>query len=129
MRSCTPTPSAPTATGRQSGESQKTQACPKAGPNRSRHRYADPRTATLHPRCKVATKRLFLFHRARRILFLGKTKKRMGGASPVETAPWREPDLVTPAGQTNRPQPPLRGPGPMQWQIYFFPCSAFMRFS
>ena len=29
-------------------------------------------------------KRLFLFHRARRILFLGKTKKRMGGAPPWE---------------------------------------------
>ena len=35
------------------------------------------------PEC---AQRFFLFHRARRILFLGKTKKRMGGASPVETA-------------------------------------------
>ena len=32
-------------------------------------------------------KRLFLFHRARRILFLGKTKKRMGGASRMDNAP------------------------------------------
>ena len=39
------------------------------------------------PLHRSAHKRLFLFHRARRILFLGKTKKRMGGASPVETAP------------------------------------------
>ncbi len=31
--------------------------------------------------------RFFLFHRARRILFLGKTKKRMGGASPVGAEP------------------------------------------
>ena len=45
MRSCTPTPSVPSATGRQSQKSQKTQACPKASPNRSRHRYVDPRRA------------------------------------------------------------------------------------
>ena len=45
MRPCTPPPSAPSATGRQSQKSQKSQACPKAGPNRSRHRYADPRRA------------------------------------------------------------------------------------
>ena len=44
MRSCTPTTSAPSATGRQSGELQKGLACPKARPNRSRHWYADPRT-------------------------------------------------------------------------------------
>ena len=40
----TPTTSAPSATGRQSGKSQKSIACPKARPNRSRHWYADPRT-------------------------------------------------------------------------------------
>ena len=44
MRSCTPTTSAPSATGRQSGKSQKSIACPKARPKRSRHWYADPRT-------------------------------------------------------------------------------------
>ena len=44
MRSCTPTTSAPSATGRQSGKSQKSIACPKARPNRSSHWYADPRT-------------------------------------------------------------------------------------
>ena len=43
--------------------------------------HADPRTATLHARAKLRPKRLFLLHRARRVLFLGKTKKRMGGAS------------------------------------------------
>ena len=36
------------------------------------------------PEC---AQRFFLFHRARRILFLGKTKKRMGGASPVGAEP------------------------------------------
>ena len=61
--------------------SQKTQACPEASPNRRLHRYADPRTATLHACAKLRPKRLFLLHRARRVLFLGKTKKRMGGAS------------------------------------------------
>ena len=80
-----PDAGAPSATGRQSQKSQKSQACPKAGPNRSRHRYADPvaRRAAA-PEC---AQRFFLFHRARRILFLGKTKKRMGGASPVGAEP------------------------------------------
>ena len=45
MRSCTPTTSAPSATGRQSGKSQKSIACPKARPNRSRHRFAAPPSA------------------------------------------------------------------------------------
>ena len=44
MRSCTPTTSAPSDTGRQSGKSQKSIACPNARKNRSRHWYADPRT-------------------------------------------------------------------------------------
>ena len=43
--------------------------------------HADPRTATLHACAKLRPKRLFLLHRARRVLFLGKTKKRTGGAS------------------------------------------------
>ena len=45
MRSCTPTNLAPSATGRQSQESQKRIACPKARQNRRLHRYADPRRA------------------------------------------------------------------------------------
>ena len=45
MRPCTPMTAAPSATGRQLQKSQKAQACPKASPNRSRHRYADPRRA------------------------------------------------------------------------------------
>ena len=65
--------------------------------------HADPRTETLHVRAKLRPKRLFLLHRARRVLFLGKTKKRMGGASPVETAPWREPD--SPSNGTHPIQP------------------------
>ena len=45
MRPCTPTRSAPSATGQQSQESQKRIACPKASLNRRLHRYADPRRA------------------------------------------------------------------------------------
>ena len=44
----TPTPSALSATGQQLQESQKTQACPKAKPNRRLHRSADPRRAEGH---------------------------------------------------------------------------------
>ena len=61
MRPCTPTPSAPSATGRQLQESQKRIACPKIRQNRRLHRYVDPRTATLHQRCKVATKSVLFF--------------------------------------------------------------------
>ena len=75
--------------------SQKAIACPKARQNRSRHQYADPRRARRATAPKRA-RRLFLFHRARRILFLGKTKKRMGGASPVETAPGGRSPHLTP---------------------------------
>ena len=69
--------------------------------------HADPRTATLHARAKLRPKRLFLLHRARRVLFLGKTKKRMGGASPVETAPCgsRNP----PGRRSAAPPHPLSG--------------------
>ena len=60
---------------------QKTQACPKASPNRSRHRYADPR-AHGGPPHRSAPKRFFLFHRARRILFLSRTKREWGAHLP-----------------------------------------------
>ena len=42
--------------------------------------HADPRTATLHARAKLRPKRLFLLHRARRVLFWGKTER--GPAAP-----------------------------------------------
>ena len=60
MRSCTPTTSAPSATGRQSKELQKGLACPKARPNRSRHRFAAPlqRGGPLH---QSASRRLSLW--------------------------------------------------------------------
>ena len=86
----TPTPSVPSATGLQSQKSQKTQACPKARQNRSRHRYADPRRAEART-CRSAIKRFFLFHRARRILFLSRTKREWGAHPLWEQPPWREP--------------------------------------
>ena len=46
--------------------SQKMIACPKARQNRSRHRYADPRTATLHVCAKLRPKRFFSLDRALR---------------------------------------------------------------
>mgnify|MGYP006960528804 CR=1 FL=1 len=51
----TPTPSAPSATGQQLEKSQKSIACPKAGPNRRLHRSAAPvvRRATAPERVKA----------------------------------------------------------------------------
>ena len=60
MRPCIPATSAPSATGRQSRELQKGLACPKARPNRSRHRFAAPlqRGGPLH---QSASRRLSLW--------------------------------------------------------------------
>ena len=82
MRSCTPTTSAPSATGRQSGKSQKSIACPKARPNRSRHRYADPRQrgGPLH---RSASKRPFLLDRARPVFFSARPKRKWGVHCPA----------------------------------------------
>ena len=59
--------------------SQKTQACPKARQNRSRHRYADPRTATLHTRAKLRLKAAFSFGPSTARFLFRKTEKKMGG--------------------------------------------------
>ena len=59
--------------------SQKTQACPKARQNRSRHRYADPRTATLHTRAKLRPKAAFSFGPSTARFLFRKTEKKMGG--------------------------------------------------
>ena len=99
MRSCTPTTSAPSATGRQLQKSQKSIACPKASPNRSRHRYADPRCArraTAPERVQAA----FSFGPCTARFLFGKTEKKMGGASRW-TSPLRE---------QNPPWPPDGGP-------------------
>ena len=88
MRSCTPTTSAPSATGRQSGKSQKSIACPKARPNRSRHRFAAPlqRGGPLH---QSASRRLSLWTVHGPFLFWH-DKREMGGASAQPSA-WLNP--------------------------------------
>ena len=85
MRPCTPTTWAPSATGRQSQESQKGIACPKARQNRSRHRYADPRRAEGH--CTGARQAPFSFGPCTARFLFGKTEKKMGGASPLDKPP------------------------------------------
>ena len=88
MRSCTPTNHRTRAAG------IRHQAC--TAPRRARrtvtrrHHLTPTPVARGGPLHRSASKRLFLLHRARRILFLGKTKKRMGAHPPVETAPLRE---------------------------------------
>ena len=82
MRPCTPMTAAPSATGRQLQKSQKAQACPKASPNRSRHRYADPRTATLHVCAKLRPKAVFSFGPCTARFLFHKMEKKMGGALP-----------------------------------------------
>ncbi len=81
MRPCTPTQDAPAP--RESAiKPVPHPAAPVGEPSQTRRHHLTPtpvaRGGPLH---RSASKRLFLLHRARRVLFLGKTKKRMGGAS------------------------------------------------
>ena len=85
MRSCTPTTSAPSATGRQSQKLQKMIACPKAGQNRRLHRSADPRRAEARTR-RSASKRSFLLDRARPVFFSTRGKRKWG-VHPAGPAP------------------------------------------
>ena len=82
--STTPTTSAPSATGRQSQESQKRIACPKVRPNRRLHRYAAPRRAEGH--CTGARQRFSLWTVHGPFLFWH-DKREMGGASPLDKPP------------------------------------------
>ena len=92
MRPCTPTRSAPSATGRQFQKLRESIACPKAGPNRSRHRYADPRAhgGPLHR----SAPSVFLFGPCTARFSFGKTKEKWGvhpaGQAPLAGAspPW-----------------------------------------
>ena len=85
MRSCTPTTSAPSATGRQSQKLQKMIACPKAGQNRRLHRSADPRRAEARTR-RSASKRSFLLDRAQPVFFSTRGKRKWG-VHPAGPAP------------------------------------------
>ena len=124
MRPCTPTPSAPSATGRQLGESQKSIACPKASPNRRLQRYADPRRAEGH--CTGARQAPFSFGPCTAHILFGQDRKEYGGcilAGPALLAgaspPWPPfgGPKFTPAVD-HRPTPPpwpaglSPGPGP-----------------
>ena len=99
MRPCIPATSAPSAAGRQSGELQKGLACPKARPNRSRHRFAAPpsaRRATAPERIQAP----FSLDRARPVSLLARpirgpaaprTVGRGGAPKPTEwvrKCPW-----------------------------------------
>ena len=88
-----PTRPAPSATGRQSQESQKGVACPKAQQNRSRHRSADSRQrgGTKVPERDNA----FLFGPCTARFSFGKTKEKWG-VHPVWTMP--------PCGSRNPPE-------------------------
>ena len=74
MRPCIPATSAPSATGRQSGELQKGLACPKARPNRSRHRFAAP-PFSAEGHCTRAHPGAFLFGPCTARFSFGKTDK------------------------------------------------------
>ena len=85
MRPCTPMTAAPSATGRQLQKSQKAQACPKASPNRSRHRYADPRRAEGH--CTGARLAPFSFGPCTARFLFGQDRKENGGCIPLDQPP------------------------------------------
>ena len=87
MRPCTPTQDAPSATGRQLEKSQKSIACPKAGPNRRLHRSAAPRRAEGH--CTGARQRFSLWTVHGPFLFWH-DKREMGGCIAQPSA-WLNP--------------------------------------
>ena len=70
--------------------SQKTQACPKGSPNRSRHRYADPRArgGQLHRSALGA----FFSSTGRGAFSFWRNQKEDGGCVP----PWERPPAETP---------------------------------
>ena len=65
--------------------SQKTQACPKASPNRSRHRSADPRRAEGH--CTGARQAPFSFGPCTARFLFGQDRKENGGCIPLDKPP------------------------------------------
>ena len=91
------------ATGQQLGESQKGLACPKAGPNRRRHRSAAPPRAEGH--CTGARQSAFSLPPGAAHSLFGATKKRMGGAPLWEQPPAGAGSPVA-AGQRPIPAPP-----------------------
>ncbi len=120
--SATPTRSAPSATGRQFQKLRESIACPKAGPNRGRHRYADPRAhgGPLHRSAPSA----FLFGPCTARFSFGKTKEKWGvhpgwtsppGGSQSPVAAVRRP--IFPRAADCRPYGVYRG------RIFPNPCN------
>ena len=97
-----PATSAPSVTGRQSQESQKTQACPKVRRNRSRHRYADPRRA--EGNCTGARQSGLFFWTGRGPFSFPQDGKENGGRIPHGTLP---PGGSQPLGPTSGGPSPL----------------------
>ena len=99
MRPCIPATSAPSATGRQSRELQKGLACPKARPNRSRHRFAAPpsaRRATAPERIQAP----FSLDRARPVSLLARPKGAPAAPRAVGRGGARERAQFSPQAET-----------------------------
>ena len=123
MRPCIPATSAPSATGRQSRELQKGLACPKARPNRSRHRFAAPpsaRRATAPERIQAP----FSLDRARPVSLLARPKGapaapravgRGGARERAQFSPQAETELSGLCDDDNGGRIP-RGSGPLREQ-------------
>ena len=84
------TTSAPSATGQQLEEPQKSIACPKTSLNRRLHRYAGPRTATLHECAKLRQKAAFSFGPCTARFLFHKREKKMGGCIAWPSS-WQNP--------------------------------------
>ena len=93
-----PDEGAPSATGRQSQKSQKTQACPKGRQNRSTHRYADPRRAEGH--CTGARPSGLFFWTVHGPFSFPQDGKENGGCIPLDKPP---AGAETPVAAVRRP--------------------------
>ena len=105
MRSCTPTNRRTIRHGTAVSIWQKILACPKASPNRSRHRYADPRQrgGAQAPERVPAP---FSFGPCTARFLFGQDRKENGGCIPAwDHAPWREPS----PGAVEKKHPPCGG--------------------
>ena len=92
MRPCTPLTSA--STPRESAFKPVPHPAAPVGQSsqtRRHHLTPTPVQQLCTPVQSCGQKRSFLLDRARPVFFSGKTEKKMGGASRMDNAPWREP--------------------------------------
>ena len=127
MRPCTPLTSA--STPRESAFKPVPHPAAPVGQSsqtRRHHLTPTPVQQLCTPVQSCGQKRSFLLDRARPVFFSGKTEKKMGGASPLDKPPWREPDFrgrcsaarISPApfsgakgkNLTSRSRPPASAP-------------------